>query len=180
MNGSSASPRVADLRAWLITGVAALLLASPLSACRCSTSHPLARSIRELVSKKGFPSSLVLEPDQLVLLSALGLLRVSRTGGPITKLAEDTVALAPYSLLRAQGGEYFVYDNLAYSTTNTLFRLPRAGGAPKAFFDYQAPDPAGQSFDDNGLRDFDVDDECAYIAQWQYGKPGVQLLAQAK
>jgi len=135
--------------------------------------------VRVVVAKRGFPGPLVLEPDALVYSSALGMFRVPRTGGAPTRLADTNEALAPYSLIAASRNDYWVFDNIAYTNESVLHRLPRAGGDSKAFMKLHNADPNGENIDGQGLSDFAVDDECVYVAQRQFKRPGTQIIAKS-
>lgn len=138
-------------------------------------------TVRDVVTKKGFPSNLVLDGDHLVMLGALGLLRVPRLGGQVDKRLDADIVGAPYSSLRSFGNEYWLVDQLAYVPTSHVFRLARDSTKPRAVASYRVADPVGEGAKgDSSVRDFAVDDQCVYTAEQYYPQPAVQLIARAK
>jgi hypothetical protein len=73
-----------------------------------------------------------------------------------------------------------VFDNTAYATSCNLYRLSHGESVPKPFLQLHDTDPKGSMPDGFGLLDCTVDDECGYIAQIQYAKPGAQILVKLK
>jgi hypothetical protein len=137
------------------------------------------KSVQTIASQVGFPGPLRLEPEGLLFISTAGLLRVGRAGGATTRLASAEIALGPYSELAGNGVDDWVFDNMPYSVRSTLFRIAKAGSAPKAFLTLRNNDPAATVIDGQGLLAFAVDDECVYIAQTQYHRAGAQIITRA-
>lgn len=137
------------------------------------------KTVRSLVSKRGFPGELQLGPDGLAYLSTAGLERVARDGGAKVKLADPDIALGPYSVVAANATHFFAADNLAYSMATTLRRLPRAGGAAQSLLVLKNADPTADVISGQGFWDFVVDEQCVYVAQTQYRRAGVQLVVKA-
>jgi len=137
--------------------------------------------VRPLVRKRGFPGPLLLEPDALVFLSALGLQRTARTpsADAPTRLAGSDEALAPWSFIAATSAAYWVFDAIAYTTETTLHRIPRGGGRSKPIMTLKNRDPNAESYEGQGLSDFAIDEECVYVAQTQYKRPGMQILVRS-
>jgi hypothetical protein len=138
------------------------------------------KSVTPIVTKQGFPSSLRLDSTGLSFTSALGFFHVDRNGGTLTQLLKADVALAPYALTATYGDEHWVFDNTAYATTCNLYRLSQGQPVPKPFLQIHDTNPNGSTPDGFGLLDFTVDDECVYVAQTQYAKPGAQILVKLK
>lgn len=136
-------------------------------------------NVRTIVTKRGFPGPLILEPDKLVYNSVLGLYQIARDGSNPTRIADNSVAMAPYSLILANQSSYWVFDAFAYNHPTTLRRLARTGGAAQSFMVLHNADPDAQNWDGDGLVDFVVDDECVYVGQTQFKRPGVRILAKA-
>jgi hypothetical protein len=138
------------------------------------------KSVTPIVSKQGFPSTLSLDKAGLAFTSALGVFHVDRQGGSRTQLVNEDVALAPYALTASYGDELWVFDNTAYGRSCNLYRLSQSDHAPKPFLQLHDTDPNGSTLEGFGLLDFTVDDECVYVAQTQYAKPGTQILVKLK
>lgn len=137
------------------------------------------KSVKDIVTKRGFPGPLLLESDALVYLSTSGLTRVARDGSDGKQLAGSDIALAPYSALGQSQRDYWVFDALAYSPATNLHRLPRAGGASQIVMVLKNADPNAGPEMGQGFVDFAVDDECVYVAQTQYKRAGIQLMVKA-
>lgn len=137
------------------------------------------KSVKNIVTKRGFPGPLLLESDALVYLSTDGLNRVARDGSASKRLADSDRALAPYSYIAESTNDYWVFDALAYAPTTTLHRIPRAGGPAQAVMVLKNADPSAGPEMGQGLVDFAVDDQCVYVAQTQYKRAGIQLLVKA-
>lgn len=137
------------------------------------------KTVRDVVTKKGFPSNLVLDGHDLVLLGALGLLRTPRAGGKVSKLLDQVVA--PYSGFVLSQGEYWLVDQLAYEPKTSVMRMARDSTTPRAVATYRVADPVGEGAKgDSSVRDFAVDDQCLYTAEQYYPQQSVQLVARAK
>jgi hypothetical protein len=136
-------------------------------------------SVRTIISKCGFPGPLILEPDKLVYARVYGLYEIPRAGGTPKQLADNTVAIAPYSSIAANSSSYWVFDAFAYHHPTTLRRLARKGGPPVTFMVLQNRDPNAYNYDTDGLSAFVVDDECVYVGQTQFKRPGVRVLVKA-
>jgi hypothetical protein len=137
------------------------------------------KSARVVVAKRGFPGPLILETDVLVYASTRGLFRVARTGGAPALIADTNVALAPYSLIASSSAAYWVFDAIAYTEPTTLHRVPRAGGPSESVMVLTNADPNGEIHEGQGLLDFTLDEECVYVAQKQYKRPGTQIIVKA-
>jgi hypothetical protein len=137
------------------------------------------KSVKNIVTKRGFPGQLLLESDALVYLSTDGLNRVARDGSGSKRIADSDSALAPYSYVGASANDYWVFDALAYAPTTNLHRIPRAGGPAQTVMVLKNADPSAGPEMGQGLVDFAVDDQCVYVAQTQYKRAGIQLLVKA-
>lgn len=137
-------------------------------------------SQRTLVAKRGFPQSLILEDHALTFLSARGLERVSREGGPPLKLLDNEQVAAPFSHAILRDGEYWLADQLAYTPRAHVFRLAYQGGTPQALATFKRASPVDSTPSDDYLSGFAVDDECMYWARTRPGGNRAALLARAK
>jgi len=135
--------------------------------------------VRALVTKCGFPGPLILEPDKLVYNGTRGLQQIARDGRTPSLIADDRIALAPYSLVAPSRNNYWVFDAIAYVHPTTLRRIARSGGPAQTHMVLTNRDPNAQSYDSDGLMDFVVDDECVYVGQTQFKRPGVRILAKS-
>lgn len=137
------------------------------------------RSLTSVVTHAGFPGPLLLDGDALTYNSTAGLTRVARDGTTPLKLASSDISLAPYSLTAQNGTAYWVFDAIAYTVTTTLRKIPRAGGAAQTVMVLKNADPEAANYDGQGLVDFAVDEQCVYVAQTQFKRPGIQLIVKA-
>jgi hypothetical protein len=135
------------------------------------------KQVRRVVSKRGFPGGLLLEPDALVYSSTAGIQRVARDGSSPVVVADTGVAYAPFSTIASNSSAYFAVDNIAYALDSKLRRMPREGGAPQILLVLKSADPE-VTVEGQGFWDFVVDEQCAYIAQTQYKRSGVQIVVK--
>jgi hypothetical protein len=136
-------------------------------------------TVRAVVTKCGFPGSLILEPDKLVYDSTRGLFRVDRDGSNPTCIADNNVAMAPYSFVASSRDSYWVFDAFAYNHPTTLRRVVHARGPARSFMVLSNRDPNAGNWESDGLLDFTVDDDCVYVGQTQFKRQGVRILAKA-
>ncbi|HEY3497146.1 MAG TPA: hypothetical protein VGK73_20750 [Polyangiaceae bacterium] len=144
--------------------------------------HAVSRAdgaVRELVKQRGFVEDLMLETDTVSFLSKRGLERMDRTGANSRILLASESVRAPYSRAKLHGGEYWLHDDIAYTTVTHLFRLPYQGGTPQAMATYKVAEPTLDTPGDEQLVSFGVDDECAYFTRKRHGQP-LELLARAR
>jgi hypothetical protein len=137
-------------------------------------------AMRTLASKKGFPQTLLLEPQSVTFLSARGLERVDRANASSLRLLDGEKVAAPFSRALLRGGEYWLSDQLAYITTVHLFRLPYSGGEPQAVVTLRHRSPVEGTVGDEYLSAFTVDDECIYWVRSRYDAKAAELLAKAR
>lgn len=136
-------------------------------------------TVTNVVSHAGFPGELLLEADGFAYDSTAGLTRVARDGTSPTKLAPSDIALAPYSYAAENSAAYWVFDNIAYTMTTTLRRIPRGGGAAQTIMVLKNADPDAAIYEGQGLVDFVVDEQCVYVAQTQFKRAGIQMVVKA-
>lgn len=136
-------------------------------------------TVTNVVTHCGFPGALLLDTDAFAYNSTAGLTRVARDGSSPLKLASSDISLAPYSLTAQNTAAYWVFDNIAYTMTTTLRRIPRAGGAAQTVMVLKNADPDAAIYEGQGLVDFVVDDQCVYVAQTQFKRAGIQMVVKA-
>lgn len=137
-------------------------------------------SQRTLLTKRGFPQSLILEDNAVTLLSSRGLERIARDGGATVELLDSEQAAAPFSHVTLNNGEYWVADWIPYMPTDHLFRLPYAGGKAQSVVSFSQASPVDSSPTDRFLAGFAVDDECVYWARTRSGGKKAELFARGK
>jgi hypothetical protein len=136
-------------------------------------------AVTNVVTHAGFPGPLLLDGDALAYNSTAGLTRVARDGTSPLKLASSDISLAPYSLTAQNSTAYWVFDAIAYAVTTTLRKVPRGGGAAQTIMVLKNADPDAANYEGQGLVDFAVDEQCVYVAQTQFKRPGIQLVVKA-
>jgi hypothetical protein len=136
------------------------------------------KTVRPIASKVGFPGPLLLERDALVYSSTAALRRMARDGSSPVSVADSDVLLAPYSVISANETDYFAVDNFPYSMDSKLRRIPRAGGPAQILMVLKNADPEADVISGQGFWDFAVDEHCAYVAQAQYKRNGVQIVVK--
>jgi hypothetical protein len=137
------------------------------------------KSVRTIASKIRYPGPLFLQPAALAYGHGTGLERVARDGSSPVSLAGSDVAMAPFAIVRSNGTDYFAVDKMPNLMESTLRQVPRAGGPARFVLALRNADPLADVVLGQGVQDFAVDQQCAYVAQKQYERSGVQIVVKA-
>ena len=129
-------------------------------------------TLTELAVKRPFPQRIAVEATSVAFQSAGGIFRVKKQGAEVVQVSD--YGSTPFESMTWDDSGFYVLHTLAYAPSDTLVRIPLAGGKPEQLEGF----PVADVTMGGGRVDVAVDDECVYIAH--NGADYVEVLARPK